>query len=337
MSDSSEKADDLEEDLNIVKENQKNVENNEIFEYPTQYDVSQHIYDSEDPKEFAEEGSRPLTSQWTLISTLFKKKIKIMRINKTDRVYCNYWEQSFFMPVFSCIMIFYALFCFLFFTLPLLKPSTAVIAFFEVFVSLGLFLWCYFGAMCMDPGYLPFDWVYSQKCKYTPEELVSGTAVNNEQIMFGKRHKLKFASFSSSAGRYVIRADHICGWVTNWIGKRNHKQFILMNLYGSIYAISLFIWRFFMRYFPKKNTEIAIILTLFSAGIEIMFGMTLIITFFDNIMALSNNETRVSKYKGESGAGESCCESIQEVCGKGSLLDWMIPKPAFGDIIPLYE
>ena len=338
MDEDSEKVQNFEEHLNIEKENLNDSNNQEFIEYPTQYDISQHIDDIEDPRDMTEDGGeRPSTTQWTLITTFFHKKIKIMKINKTSRFYCNYWEQSFFMPTFVCIMVFYALFCFLFFTLPMLEVRKAIFAFFEVFLSLGLFLWSYFGAMCMDPGYLPFNWVYSQKCKYTAEELLSGTAITKEQKQFGKAHKLRFAPFSSSAGKYVIRGDHICGWVTNWIGKRNHKQFILMNLYGSIYSISLFVWRFFMKNFPRNHQELAIILTLFSAGLEMMFTFTLFITFLENIYSLASNETQISRYKGETAPSISCCESMEQVCGKGNCIDWMIPKPAFGDIIALYD
>jgi hypothetical protein len=63
----------------------------------------------------------------------------------------------------------------------------------------------------------------------TPEQLwAKGTRKGNRCI------------FAKSARRIVIRPDHYCGWIASWIGKRNHKLFVLTNIWGGLCS-----WLFF--------------------------------------------------------------------------------------------
>lgn len=63
-----------------------------------------------------------------------------------------------------------------------------------------------------------------------------GFAISKVQIDYAKNNKKPPGSiFADEAGRFVIRPDHYCKWLSCWIGKRNHKIFILSLLYGSIY------------------------------------------------------------------------------------------------------
>ena len=107
-----------------------------------------------------------------------------------------------------------------------------------------------------------------------------------------------------------------------------------MNLYGGIYSLSLFVWRFFISGF-SKHVEGEIIVILFSASLELMFTLTLLWTFAENVCELTTNETQITRYRGEVAAKIGCCESMRQVCGDGSCADWMIPVAAFDDIIPL--
>jgi hypothetical protein len=52
-----------------------------------------------------------------------------------------------------------------------------VISVAETTLTMGLFAWSYYGAVCRDPGYLPYDWERTRRTKYTWQELMTGTAV----------------------------------------------------------------------------------------------------------------------------------------------------------------
>jgi hypothetical protein len=66
----------------------------------------------------------------------------------------------------------------------------------------------------------------------------SGIVATKEQLAWVKtRQKPNRCVFSTTAKRIVIRPDHFCGWTSTWIGRRNHKFFILFNVWGFVYMI----------------------------------------------------------------------------------------------------
>ena len=254
----------------------------------------------------------------------------VARILPTTQVYCGYWMISPCMPINVCCFVLYALCVHFIIVFPRLSKVSLICSTIEISIFVILFFISYFSTACSDPGYLPYDWVKTKKTKYTWTELLEGTAIRDDQFEFAKNHKCPFASFSNSVGRHVIRADHICGWVTNWIGKRNHKQFILMLLYGSIMSISLFAWQWSMNEFPFNNI-VFMILLLVADALEVVFGVMLVWTFLFNINNLFSNETKISQYKNESTNKYGPIDSMRQICGNGSIFCWLCPIPAFND------
>ena len=252
-----------------------------------------------------------------------------VRILPTNRVYYHYWEASPGMPFFVCCLILYAFLVHVIVFVPRLSSSLKISSIVISLVFMTLFFLSYFAAACMDPGYLPYDWIKTKKTKYSWSELFEGTAIRPDQIEFGKTHKPSFSSFSSSAGRFVIRADHICGWVTNWIGKRNHKQFILMNFYGALYALSLFVFQFFADEYPMSEI-ITMIFVLIAAGLELVFTVLLFWTFGNNIYELCSNRTQISRHKNQQSEELGYMDAMRQVFGFGSIFCWICPAQAFG-------
>lgn len=206
------------------------------------------------------------------------------------------------------------------------------------FITLILFLWSYFGAACMDPGFLPYNWIETRKTKYKWDEQLSGLAITQEQVQYGLDHRPNMASFSKSAGRFVIRADHICVWIGNWVGKRNHKQFILMNLWGSFYSLNLFSWHIpiLKQIFPSDGKPLFflyILFIFFETFIELIFGFVLFYVFIINLDDLRKDLTKIKKWKNENGQEYSCLKAMREVCGPGNICCFAFPTPAFGDVI----
>ena len=256
--------------------------------------------------------------------------IQMQRTMPASKVYCGYWEATFCMPISVILLILGPFIVFLCVSFVNMTALIKVISLIEILLFMTLFFVSYFAALAMDPGYLPYDWIKTKKTKYGAIELISGTAIRKDQCEFAEKYRCPFASFSRSSGRFVIRSDHICGWVTNWIAKRNHKQFMLMLLYGGIYAASLFIWQFFGK--PGQNrSSLVTILMLITDSIEFIFGVMLIWTFFANIYDLVSNETQISKYKGVETEKLGCIDSMRQVCGNGNICCWLCPQPAFGD------
>lgn len=247
------------------------------------------------------------------------------------RIYCGHRDCSFGMPIFCTLLTLFPLGVFLFVVRPRIgNVKILYCGLALIFFTLVMFMWSYMGASCMDPGYLPYNWAKTQKFTYTWKEQLSGLAVREDQLEYAKNHRAPFASFSKSAGRFVIRADHICGWISNWVGKRNHKQFIIMNFWGSMYAISLFIFSFFINSSIMKVGSLNFGLMLGAMGIEIVFAFTLFYVFIFTIKDLLSDITKIQKFKHQKGKKIGKCQAMRQVCGEGNVLCWLIPIPAFG-------
>lgn len=204
--------------------------------------------------------------------------------------------------------------------------------------TLILFLWAYFAAACMDPGFLPYNWFETRKTKYNWQEQLSGLAIREDQVQYAYDHRPNIASFSKSAGRFVIRADHICGWIGNWVGKRNHKQFILMNFWGSMYALNLFVWHIpiIQQIMPSEDHSlffVYILLVFFEGCVEIVFAILLFYVFIMSLDDLRKDLTKIKKWKNEKGQDYSCLKATREVFGPGNICCFVFPTPAFSDVI----
>ncbi|OHT02237.1 DHHC zinc finger domain containing protein [Tritrichomonas foetus] len=258
-----------------------------------------------------------------------------VRIDGTSRYFCRHWEISLGIPIFVIALI---IFCFTVFIFanyvdfPSLELK--IVSLLEITIFLLLFLWSYFGAMCMDPGFLPYNWSMTRRFFYSWEEQLDFLAIDQEQVNFATSNDLPpNSSFSRSAGRFVVRADHICGWISNWVGKRNHKQFMLMLLYGSIFSSSLFVWRFAAKRSQSlKERSIAIYGCDITACVfECIFAFLLFGDFVIFLDELIKNRTQLDRMKKKNKKKLGCEEAMRQICGNGSIFCWICPTPAFGE------
>jgi hypothetical protein len=185
----------------------------------------------------------------------------------------------------------------------------------------------------MDPGFLPFTWVRTKRFWYSWEEQLDGLAVTDAQFAFAcaPENRAPGSSFSRTSGRFVIRADHICGWIGNWVGKRNHKQFMLFNFYGFWLALALFGSAFGQRGFSFSELPFALIAAeLIAAALEVTMGLSMIAVFVGLLVDLGHNRTKIQRMRNFRGIpGYSCEQSMREVCGEDAIGWWICPTAAF--------
>jgi hypothetical protein len=235
------------------------------------------------------------------------------------------------MPIFILLIVAFCLCVFFLLVLPLLPFATRMHSAIQVSVITAVFLWSYYSASFSDPGFLPFDWARSRLFRYGWLDQLSGLAIRRDQFEFAREHRPTFASFSRSAGRFVIRADHMCCWIGNWVGKRNHKQFILMAFWGGVLATLLFVWNVIAAIELEDLVFWNILIVLFAIGTEVVFSIALFFVFVSNLNDLRKNVTTIQRWKQERGQSYGCMKSMREVCGNGSVWCWALPIPAFGD------
>lgn len=267
--------------------------------------------------------------------------------SKKKRYFLRGWEFKSLMPaIIVALLLFVTTAHFVCFFPYQYFPAQVILSIF-IFIFFVLTNWAYFATVCMDPGFLPYNWAETKKFHYTWQEQLSGLAVTEQQFDFAltKGNRPPKCSFSHSAGRFIIRADHICGWTANWIGKRNHKQFILMNLYGGLFCATLATGPFFVKNFfslPLKFLFTGIL----AFSIDVSFGFSLLAVFGTTLRDLAKNRTKLHRMRDEVNdtsqlnrrldLNETFYErkitmkaSMQEVCGNSSFFSWMIPLPAF--------
>jgi hypothetical protein len=213
----------------------------------------------------------------------------------------------------------------------------AVFAGIESTVVTVLFIWTFMTASCADPGYLPFDWARTRRTKYAWDELMGGSAINTEQFDYVKAvDRPPSCSFSHYVGRYVIRGDHICGWIGNWVAKRNHKHFILSLFWGGIASGSFIIWKFVPRTPLFEGTAIKTF-ELATLVINIAVGSVMLLSGLSFLMEACSSQTRIQKFKNAEIAEVSRMEAMKQICGNHHVCCWICPIDAFGDEIILEE
>jgi hypothetical protein len=243
------------------------------------------------------------------------------------------------MPISITILTTFVVGSFSYLIVPRLSPLLRVISMAVVSLFLILFLYSYYSAAFSDPGFLPFNWIDTQRFWYSWQDQLSGMATTEAQMDFARaaENRPPGSSFSRTSGRFVMRADHICGWVANWVGKRNHKQFLLMNFYGTLLSGSLLLSMFApdVRFgeLPDWKQGWAIAIGL----VEALFVMLLGGMFYQTMNDLATNRTRIQRMRQERGLSYSCEESMREVCGDGSVLGWVCPFHAFDENLVLRQ
>jgi energy-coupling factor transporter transmembrane protein EcfT len=275
----------------------------------------------------------PEPSEWELFFKHFG------HLKGTNYIYCHYFSNN---PACIIFVLIITCLCYgihLVITVPGMRYlSVQIVAGVETSFAVILFALSYLCASCRDPGYLPFNWNLTQRTKYTWQELMAGTAIRAEQITYAQSvPRPPSCSYSKEYGRYIIRGDHICGWIGNWVAKRNHKHFILMLIWGVVAAISLFVWGFMPKR-PDRNQSSEVAALEFAAKfIEALFGILLVFTSSSFIAGVLSNQTQIQRHKRLPQRQVPKMEACRAICGNGPIYCWPFPVDAFQDEIILEE
>lgn len=256
-----------------------------------------------------------------------KFKFLCFRVNYLPAIntyYINNWEflPSFPVSVLCMIIGSFTLFNYeAMYYLPFLTTPYKI----SVYVIYFLFLISYIEIICVGPGYLPWYW------KENPEKNdLTGIVVNDEQ----KDYMLscgfpRSTYYMKEVRRIVLRPDHFCDWAASFIGKKNHKLFMLFNLFGVIYICQFGYYNFrSFIYVMATKPSVVIVLQLIYFMISIIFSMFTFTFVATGFIELSTPPNTYSKKK--NAQTKSCCGLWAEVCGSPKyFLLWILPIPAF--------
>jgi len=199
-----------------------------------------------------------------------------------------------------------------------------------------LFTYSYLRTIIDGPGYFPFYWperrndIESISLLETDEVSPSGIISKQSQLTWARKQKRPPRCILSSTGRrIVIRPDHFCGWTSTWIGKRNHKFFVLFNLWGFAFILC-FLILLVLGIKEEIDNDQGIIIALFLSYSFFALGFLLLTsTFaFSSIFAVFGNVTnwedwnRINLKRYDHG----CINNIEDVCGpKSHFWSWLLP------------
>jgi hypothetical protein len=194
-----------------------------------------------------------------------------------DRTFIADWEVHPVMPFLVTFLIIGSFVTFVLVGIPTFPLIEQYILYPFISLAAVIFLWAYWRVLAAGPGYFPFYWDWARQNAYpkNPDDPWEIAGVHNSQqeqvtwIQIANRPPRSM--FSSTARRYVLRPDHLCLWTASWIGKMNHKFFLLFNIYGILYCASVgaYAMRFAIAVFRERQITVwAVLFGLFGlAGV----------------------------------------------------------------------
>ena len=269
----------------------------------------------------------PGFSKWSYTKCCCTSKAVRMR---SGVKFLGHWEVSPGFPIAVLILILSSYLVAMFFIYPY-HGFIGLIEGIVLSILCFLFTYSYVRTIIDGPGYFPFYYPMrhdndelnvgdSDSLLHSDDFSPSGIATTEDQLAWiANRPKPNRCIFSRSARRFVVRPDHLCGWVSSWIGKRNHKFFWLFNFWGSLY-ITLFTGGDLLMIVAElidDNPSAWLTLYLTYAFFGLVFG---IMTWSFSISHLVGICTNVTSWESWNGIKANrydvgCKQNIEDVCG----------------------
>jgi hypothetical protein len=179
-----------------------------------------------------------------------------------------------------------------------------------------------------DPGYLPFFYPATTRRSFTFDELRYGTAVTPQQRSWARRQsRAGRIQFGRHSGRFIIRGDHYCSFMGNWIGLGNHRYFILAVLYIVFYITFYVVHLVYLWWGTNLHLKRWELIGLLGAGV--VFYPILLSNLVRQIIDVAHNVVLVDVLRRRpSNWDRGCMNNFEEVCGPRRFLPlWCVPVP----------
>lgn len=175
--------------------------------------------------------------------------------------------------------------------------------------------------------YLPFYYpAQNDRRTFSKIDYRLGYAYKKEQIKWARKQKKPNRStFSEHAGYFVIRADHYCAWVRNWISYKNHRFFLIFVGFSAFYMIILLLT--FCHLFLFHMKEFSFFCHAFDISLSGFFSFIFTVQTCYQYYHVSINKTLLEKLKKQNRFYDrGCLNNWSEVCGQKKLICiWPFP------------
>lgn len=158
-----------------------------------------------------------------------------------DKYFINQWECHPFYPIVVTSLLTISVVFGIWSIFETLEGSNAYIMFAFTLFLFTIWLISYYCAVCSSPGYLPFYWAVEKGDNFSYKQQMDGIVTTEEQFEFAAYNgRPERGSFSKQARRLVLKADHICKWIGNWVGLKNYRFFFIKLVWCFVYFLDWF-------------------------------------------------------------------------------------------------
>lgn len=243
----------------------------------------------------------PMFSKWERRCTFCCGNCNLIYFPAIKRYFCNQWECNPLYPILVTTLLTASYAFAMWGIYDFMRYSETVMAVMMTVTSVVYVFWlvAYYEAVCSSPGYLPFYWAVDKRHEYTLEQQLDGVVTTKEQHNFAAyNERPERGSFSVQARRLVLKADHICKWISNWVGLKNYRFFfnklIWITLYFVVWYADFIVVMVKMRHWQTRASVIGLIVC--AVPLFCFSGFTFII-FKRHIRYLCQNTTTLQQFK----------------------------------------